>query len=252
MAFPHDFVTKCYTNSSHLFNHMLTAPTKEFEGRPHLEKELKMVDVFLQISEPDYFPPYFIEHSLFFPREIKPEYRKQAFQMILMDFINYIHIYGQHINNETFRGTDRGLIFDKRVDENIQHTNLLSTSISVETAKGFGEKIMFIATNGQTGLVINKPIRLPNGSYYTESEILFPPCLITKTSENELYEDKGKIKTDVTITNLAPPMTAPHYQTWFTGDWDYYKTHSYFSTGFANRFGGKRKIKKRTKKHKYN
>jgi hypothetical protein len=166
-----------------------------------------------------------------------------------MDFINYIYTYGQHIHNETYRGTDRGLIFDKRVGENIQHTNLLSTSISFDTAKSFGEKIMLIATNGQTGLVINKTIRLPNGNDYTESEILFPPCQITKTSENQLYE--GKILTRVTITNLAPPMTAPHYQTWFMGDWDYYKTHSYFSTGFADRFGGKRK-KKRTKKHRYN
>jgi len=46
-------------------------------------------------------------------------------------------------------------------------------------------------------------------------------------------------------------MINPYYRGWFMGEWNYYKTHSYFSTGFVDRFGGKRKIiKKRTKKHK--
>jgi len=138
---------------------MLTNPRESFEDRHHLETELNMVDDFLNNSEPDYFPPDFIQ-TYFFSRKIKPEYRRIAFQMILMDFINYIHTNGQRIRNETYRGTDRGFIFDKRVGENIQHTNLLSTSISFDMAKAFGEKIMLIDTNGQNGLVINKTIRL--------------------------------------------------------------------------------------------
>jgi hypothetical protein len=227
---------------------MLTNPREGFEGRPHLETELNMVDDFLKLA-PDYFPPYFIQapnyKAFIFSSKIKTEYRLVAFQMILMDFINYIHIYGQQIIGEAYRGTDRGLIFDKLVGENIQHTNLLSTSTDIDKAKPFGERIMIINTNGQKGLVINKTIRLPNGNDFTESEILFPPCQITKTSENQSY--KGKLVTRVILTNLEPPMTNPSYRAWFMGDWNYYKTHSYFSTWITDRFGGR---KKRTKKRK--
>ena len=120
-----------------------------------------------------------------------------------MDFINYIHVAGQRIRGETYRGTDRGFIFDKRIGETIQHTNLLSTSASVDMAKAFGEKIMVIDTNEQMGIVIHKTIRLPSGDF-TELEILFP-CQIIKTSENEFID--GKTVSRVILTNLPPPMS---------------------------------------------
>ena len=193
---------------------------------------------------------------------IKPEFMIIAMQMIIMDFINFICIYGPEIVVPVFRGTDRGLIFDKAVGERIHNQNLVSTSMNLDTAKSFGDKVIIIASNGNKGLVVTKPLVSSTGDTINEYEVIFPPCMSTKIRENF---QQDKLYTEITYQNSPPPVIdQSRYKVWFRGNelaWDYYKKHSYFAdlyarydleassqAGHASVNGGSVKTKKRKNK----
>jgi len=233
MDFPYELICHRYVLNSFYFSKILNNEYADLTTNPfNWTAMCQTIDEF-DGRKHGFFPDNFYK-STFMGKTMIDEYRILALQMIIMDFINFICIYGSEIVIPVFRGTDRGLIFDKAVGERIHNQNLVSTSVNLDIAKSFGDKVIIIRPTGNKGIVITKPLVSSTGVTMDEQEVIFPPCMSTKIRENF---QQDKLYTEITFQNSPPPVIhQSRYKEWFRGDetaWDYYKKHSYFATLYA-------------------